>query len=81
MVAAKFGAAGDLNIDVLIAAAVTHEQFAHQFSPGPARMGIDETDGCRAAGEPVEVFVEAEWPALENGDDFVDSVAEQKTAI
>jgi len=81
MIAVGRNPAGDLQINGLIAVAIAGNQFLQQTCPtGAVQTGVQANAG-QTIRQPLEMFGEAKQPSVIDGDDFVDTIREQETAV
>ena len=80
-VAPVLGATRNLQVDILIAAAVRRDEGYDQLSPAVRIVRIAHADLAQAPGQSLEVGCQAEWLSVIDGDHFVNPVAENKAAV
>ncbi len=81
MVALLVRAARDLEIHGLVAALVARDQFLQHGRPFGVRERVGNTHPGQAVVQPFQVVGQPEQAAAIDGDDLVDAVTEQETAI
>src|SRR5262245_35810031 len=81
MITTALGAARDLPVNVLIAAAIACDESADDFAPLLSREWILHADFGEAAREPIAVCAEPERPAAIDRHQLVNAVAIEKSAV
>jgi len=74
-------AAGDLKINRLVDSPVIRRQARKNIVPLPGGMWVAQLYGSQACLQARKVMRQPKHPAAEDRDDFVDTVAKNKTAI